>query len=474
MIGYVGVCICLLMSPLLTANARGQNTPSAPEPSDQQDLEAGFTLENWTRRQRLLVLDRSRNVGGRLYDRGIFRHVTPDMDREYALDMLVYRHTAEEIMSRSRSGNSLGLRVGSIGRDMFAVVSEINSHIPVGANHTIDVDAVLQQDVQAVRSFLELGYKWHPGSNHTVGVQHTVSEFKPDLDLSALYQYTGARVGTAEVILTLQNLYNDFIYKQLGISAGDREVIRSYRRRPYLMSFSYASPHRYSLRAEVVAGLQPPAIALFESQAAPEYRYRDEEQLHYLGALLEYRYASLVGGLFYKRDGSSLDRVGTGADVASDYAARQVFNRFGVFIEGGWWRLRGRIRAFTGSYRDQQRGSNYTESLIEQAVDYDERQRGLQMRLLYEPEEGFLSGLEYAAFQRSYEDNINILASTWTKEWWVLGPSNYRVVGLVGYRFPHGKIIAGAGYDLDGDPVAHEDLPPRRFDNGFGRLVLYW
>lgn len=143
-------------------------------------------------------------------------------------------------------------------------------------------------------------------------------------------------------------------------------------------------------------------------------------------------------------------------------------------MTGRWGRLRGRIRAFTGNYRDQQHGDDYSESIIEQSVDYDEEQRGLQARLLHDPKRGAIAGLEYAALQREYHGDELALIRPWTRQWWTLGPSNYRLVGLLGYRFSRGKIIVGIGYDLDGDPLQGRLDSPRRFDNGFGRLVLTW
>jgi hypothetical protein len=437
-------------------------------------FERAYTLEGWAQQERLFVLDQRHALENRLYDRGMFRHITPKMDREYSLDMLLYQFTVEELSRWSEAENSIHVRLGSIGRDLFAFYSHLHSRVRLAEHHDLEINAVIQQDGRADRAFLEVGYSWQVADRHAIGVEHTLSEYKPDLDLSARYEFQDRRFGRASAYLTIQDVYNNFIYNQLGITPDRRQIIRSFSDLPYFFSLSLDSPDRYALRGELAAGIQPLNRIDYWSQTDEAYRYFDEERLRYLGALVEYRHRLLTTGMFYKHDRSWVRRKGTGSEMTSDYTSVQEFNRLGAYIAARIWKFHGTARAFTGSYTDQQQGANYSESLIPMAVDYDEGQRGLQVRVLYESRRGPFGGLEYVAFQRSYDDNISILARNWTKQWWVLGPSNYRLVGLIGYRFSQGRILAGIGYDLDGDPVAHEDLGLRRFDNGFGRLVLTW
>lgn len=444
------------------------------------------TLIGWKENRRLLILDRRHNIGGRLHDRGIFRHVTPKISREYAHEMLLQRFPSEAFNRRRRADNSLLVRVGSVRRDLLAFVSKIRSRIPLKADHMFTFDAVLQQDGQATRSFLELGYTWHFAAHHSLGVRHTFSEYKRDLDLTALYEYSRSDLGDVEVVLTLQNLYSDLLDQQLGIFPGDREVIRDYVRRPYLLSFSYASPDQYSLRGELFGAVQPTSQATYASQLSPEYRYRDDRRLHIFGALLEYRYASFSGGLFYKRDGSWLRRHGEGEEVASDYTSRQLFQRLGPFLKGRLGSFRGKVRGFVGFYQDDQTGENYSTSLVPQEIDYHEGQWGAHAQLFYELDTGPFIGLEYASFLRRYdrEDDPGrsgnaLVFWDWTGQAWGLGPSNYGLAGQLGYQFSQGKIVLGIGYDIDGDDNLNDvyprkDLSTTRFDGAFGRLVLTW
>jgi hypothetical protein len=45
---------------------------------------------------------------------------------------------------------------------------------------------------------------------------------------------------------------------------------------------------------------------------------------------------------------------------------------------------------------------------------------------------------------------------------------------MVGYRFDHGSVALGIGYDTDGDTLSALNRVPRRFDNGFLRFTLVW
>jgi hypothetical protein len=399
--------------------------------------------------------------------------------------MLTQRFPSEALIRQRRAENSLLVRTGSVRRDLLAFVSRIQGQALSDSSRTISFDAVLRQDGRASRAFLEMGYAWSPAAHHTLSVRHTFSEYKRDLDLTALYRYSSRRLGRAEVAITVQNLYSDLIDQQLGIAPNDRTVIRDYTRHPYLLSFSYASPAHFPLRGELAGGVQPMSRATYESQKQPAYRYRDHRRIHFFGALLEYRYASFTGGLFYKRDASWLRRAGDGEAVSSRYTTRQRFQRFGGFLRGRRGPFRGIIQGFVGAYNDRQTGRNYAESLLPQKIDYEEGQRGLQGRLFYEPEIGPLVGLEYVAFQRHYgaDDDPsrvgqNFVFAPWAKQYWGFGPSDYALVVHLGYRFSHGRVVAGVSYDIDADddfPADHsEKEKTRRFDGGFGRLVLTW
>jgi hypothetical protein len=478
----VTVTIFLALAGVLSAVAQG--TRDSGRLTSRDTIHT--SLDRWVESRRLFVLDRAHSVGDRPYDRGIFRHVAPNMDREYAQELFAFRFPSEAARYRPDAQNRLLVSAGSIRRDLFAFTARMRSQIPLGTKHTLALNIDLREDVQTSRALLEIGYKWQVSQNHALGVRHTFSKFKYDSDLSVFYGATSPTFGSAEVEWTFQDLYSDLIYQSLGISSGDLDVIRDYVRHPYLLSVSYASPDRFPLRGELVGGIQPLSRALFESQSTPEYRYRDDRRARFFGALLEYRHASITGGLFFKSDVSWLGRTGKGEQVSSDYTARQQLRRYGVFLRGKWGPVRAGVRGFRGSYRDRQKGSDYSTSLLPQKIDYEEGQRGLKARLLYEPEAGFTTGIMYGGLFRVYDEKCDAEScavgntfAPWTGQFWGLGPDNHGVFGLFGYRFSQGKFIMGMGLDLDGDndhPESHPREPPSRsyFDGGFGRLILTW
>lgn len=475
------IAAVLLLSLFFCIGSVAQPTSDSSRSSFGDGSEPRITLTGWADRHRLLVLDRRQNRGNRLYDRGRFRHVVPRKDREYALDMLAQRFTWEEFGIPARADNSLLLRVGSVRRDLFAFVSHLRSTVPLDSAHSLDITATLQQDAVAVRGFLELGYEWQVSQHHAMGVRHTFSEYKPDLDATPYYRYTHPRVGEAEAALTVQNLYSDLIDQHLSIPPRHRDVIRSYARQPVLVSVSYTSPAQWALQGEVVGAVQPTSRAIYASQSNPAYRYRDDERLHYLGALLAYEFApSVYGGLFYKRDASWLRREGRGDEVESDYTSRQQFWRAGGFLRKDWGRVRTTVRVFTGAYRDRQDGRNLAESILPREIEYDEVQQGIRARAEYRLESGPFTALGYDGLRRDYRGPEEVEPSEAFAPWvnWGApgdpGLNNHRLVGYVGYRFSRGKLLFGFGADLDGDDQHPNKPSPKRFDNGFGRLILTW
>jgi len=479
----------LFLSAILGGISAGptgaQTRPDSIQSLKESDYSFRTTLEGWARDRRRYILDRTRSVGGRLYDRGIFRVITPSTPRDYAHEMLSHRFLSEAINMQRRADNSLLLRSGSVRRDLLAFYSHIQSNVALSEGHDLNFDAVLQQDARSNRAFLEMGYTWQVAAHHAIGVQHTFSENKRDLDLTALYRYMRPQIGELEVGVSFQNLYSDLIDQQLGVDGDDREVIRNYTRSPYLLSLSYSSPERLPLRGELFGAFQPTSQATYSSQKRNEYRYQDERRIHFFGALLEYRYPSWTGGMFYKQESSWLKRVGTGEEVSSDYTAQQRSQRIGAFIKGRYGPLLGILRGYLGTYRDHQDGEDYAQSLLPKRLSYDERYQALRVRALYQPETGMFTGLEYLAFHRSYDEGSdptrvgeNFVFAPWAEQYWGFGPSDYGLLGLVGYRFERGKVVVGAGLDLDGDddyPADHSSKErTRRFDGGFTRLVLTW
>ena len=434
------------------------------------------SLSEWASAKRIHLLDRSHALGDRLYDRGVFRHITPLTDREYRLDLMSYRFSFAEDFAWSQRPNGFRLRAGSISRARWAIVSEVKQGFAIDEKQTFRVAARLQQDPHAQqRSFVELGYRWAFYRNHSLGARHTFSEYKPDLDLTLFYEYGFGETGHLRTGVVLQNLYNNLIYTQLGVQ--EEDIVREYRKKPYLLTFQLVTPSIWHLRGEVMGGFQPERQTLYYSKPEPAYRYGEEEAVYYAGGLLEFSHPDfLTAGAIYLRDKARMRRDGQGEAVTSDYTARQVQERFGLFALRTWGALRAEIWFWAETYTDRQTGDDFSLSLIDRELDYRETRRILKTRLFYElPRPWPIIGVEYLAGRRKLGPNDpTTLARQWTQRWFTLGPSNYRAVGVVGYRIgTRGLVVLGIGYDTDGD-TNFKTSDPSRFDNGFFRFSLTW
>jgi hypothetical protein len=344
-------------------------------------------------------------------------------------------------------------------------------------HHTLRIDATLQQDATAQRSLLEFSYDWQVDGPHHVGVRHTISQYKPDFDASVYYQYGTSATGRVRAEFTLMDAYHDFIFKTLGVSEKDETYVRNYQQRPYLGRIALQTPARYDLRAELHAGWQTESAMVVQSQFNSDYRYKDREAAHFVGALVEYNAGPITGGLIFQRDKSSLDRRGLRVAVTSDYSTTQRFQRGGAFLLGTWGPLVGEAWFFLEDYYDRQEGDDFSLSTISRSMNYTEYRKNYRIRLAYLPSAtGFYGSIEYLAMSRRLGPKPWIMGNEWTNHWYSLAPSNYRVSNVVGYRFGTGAVEVGINYDLDGDEhyKAEPDYEKKRFDNGFVRFVLSW
>jgi hypothetical protein len=246
------------------------------------------------------------------------------MDREYELDMLAYRFSPFEDVRWLQADGGLRTWTGSIRRDILAIKTQIKNTVSLGDDRKnfLRIEGILQEDAQSERSFLELSYAYRWTPHHAMGVRHTFSKNKADLDLTVFYRHASRSWGRAEAGFTFLNVYNDFIYNRLGIEADTRDKIRIYDQSPYLLEISYASPDRFPVGGEIIVGWQPESRFNYISQANPSYSFQTDERVYYLSILLEYRHNPVSVGLYLKRDGSHLHRVTTGDSLSTDYRSR--------------------------------------------------------------------------------------------------------------------------------------------------------
>ena len=114
-----------------------------------------FTRVTASPQQRVQILDRSNAYGDRDFDRGVFRHITFDMDPEYELDMVSIPFSLAEDYQWFLQPNGFRTRMGSVSKARFIYQSMVRNRVALGEAHAILIDGVMQQDFRADRAWLE-------------------------------------------------------------------------------------------------------------------------------------------------------------------------------------------------------------------------------------------------------------------------------------------------------------------------------
>ena len=431
------------------------------------------TFAEWAIAKRIQLLDRSHALGDELTDRGAFLHISPRTDREYELDRMVHLFSFEEDYRWHRGENGFRMRNGSVTRSRFGFVADFVNTLPLAPRHTGRLRGVLQKDPHADRAFVELGYDWRMHGKHQLGVRHTFGDFKPDMDVSLAYTYGDFETGRLQLGVSLLDTYNNFIFNTLGVD--EEELVRVYDKKPYLLSLSMVSPTLGPLRAEAYVGLQTQSRADISYLAVPEDRFQQEEDVHFLGGLLEFSHRWGTAGLLFRDDRSRLERLGTGGTITSAYSNEQTLREYGAFALRRLWRFRMDVWFWVAEYRDQQEGEDFSLSSVDEALDYREKRHHFKARLIYKPYRTYIPffGAEYVSVARDLISDDVKLAVKWSRQWYYFRSSNDRIVLMMGYHFPIGWFSMGISYDVDGD--SYDKSPDiNRFDGGQVRLSINW
>lgn len=436
------------------------------------------TLAGWEDRLHLALRDRRHAYGGLFFDRGLLRRLTPEMDHEYDLDVQTFAFTLQEDAAWYRAPYGFRTYMGSVSTSRFATVSHLRATVPVRERHQVHLSGIQQEDLQAQRFFVELGYAYQLGGAHRLGFTQTVAAYKPDLDFGLFYAYDDADRGQVRFGVTFLDVANNFIFDRLGVDPVLEDTTRSYRRRPRLFALSLASPPLGRFRAELVAGIQPPARALVASQAEPANRFFFSDAASYLGGLAEYRLARITLGTVYRQTRTAIARrPDASSDVSgaltSDYASRQQHREATLYVLAEVWRLRGEAWLARVRYTDRQQGTDFDEARIPAPLDFEERRLTAHVRLRYVPaERGVLAGGAYLAIGRRFPSGRDLMLRYLR---FAPQPPHHRLSLHAGYRFtPHAHVVVGANVDLDGDAFYGDGRGLTRYDGGFAQIVVRW
>ena len=445
-----------------------------PAPSVESDTvrPRHVTLEGWDRRTRMAVWDQSHAVGGVFYDRGVLRRWTRQMDHEYDLDHFSVKPTLADDAAFYASERGFRTAAGSITNGSFVIESELQTRETLVGPLGIDVRFVQQEDLSAERAFVELGYHVDLGKGHRLGVRHSFASLKTDLDAELVYQYTHRQLD-AELSAGRLDIVNNLINKTLVPDRVHFDTLRVYQTPPTWFAGRVSVPVG-PVRFEAVGGLAPESRAEVRSQTVEQARFQFDNAFAYGGGLAEAEVFGpnlVVGAMASGSQSDAARRTPPEVIASSDYSARQVQIRGGVFALAKWRSLRAEVWWMRERASDRQWGSSFAGSTIDKPYDIEERWDWARVRIDWAPGTGLgpTIGAEYAHGLRNYpvEGDLEEIQRE-VLRFFPYSP-NRRVTLRAGFRFsPRTEVVFGLNGDLDRDAFYNDGGRP--FDGAHVRI----
>lgn len=457
-----------------------------------QDSTSTATLLQWEQRIQNFMLDRSHNYGGTHFSRGLFREHINEMSPEHTIDLMTYRFTLIEDYQWENIQSAYRLSMGSLNATNFAIENSIKNNISINDKNRVSIEGYHAENLRANRFLFHLGYEHKIFGKHHVGVRHTLTKEKSDLDATFFYRYGHFENGMIEVSFTAMDWASNVVQRLAKNSRNEwnqrYEVTHQYSEHPELLSVKLVSPQSYRFKTEFFGGVQTYSRKRVEVHADTS-QFIDEEWAHYLGGLLEYNHPHYTIGVTYQRTFSKLRRVPT-ADSSYDlnFANRQVTNQLGVYMVGRLRSFRLEHWMWYGYDHDRLQGEKVPGDLQRRGFervpfDYQEEPLKIKSRLWYDPvAKGLKTGLEFhAEYSRPQGKKINgVVGYDFRRTYSIVRDYNARLTYTVGYRFlSNFYLLAGISYDLDGDKQSGRGTPkisgdPTWFDGAFGRFSISW
>ena len=434
------------------------------------------TLEGWDRRVRLAAWDRSHAVGGLYYDRGVLRRWTREMDHEYDLDNFSIKPTLADDADFYAAENGFRTAAGSITTGSFVVESELTTGVHLIGPLSLDLRFVQQEDLQATRATVQLGYQVDLGKGHQVGLRHSVASLKMDIDAELVYQFAHPKLD-AELSVGRLDIANNIINEVLVPSSYHFDTLRVYQTVPYWLAGRLSMPVG-PIRFEAVGGLSPESRADVRSQTVEQARFRYDNAFAYWGGLAEAEVLGpnlVVGAMASQSQSDARRRTPPEVIASSNFTTRQTQIRGGVFALAKWKSLRAQAWWMHERVADRQWGSSFAGSTIDKPYGIEETWDWTRLRLDWRPGTrwGPLVGIEYAAGLRDFpvEGDMEEIQRE-VLRFFPYGP-NRRATARLGFRFsPNADVQFGISRDLDDDPFFPDQ--DRRYDGIHLRIRAVW
>lgn len=452
------------------------------------------TLKGWVEVNNLYIKNRAHNFGGFYYDRGLFRWYTHDMGPEYQNDLFNIQFTPFDDYEWYQTGNGFRTSFGSLNTPDFALLGSLKNRVSINKNGDFTVEATQQEDYRAQRILITLGYEHSLSNLHHVGFHHSLTQRKTDIDATFFYRFGSRGKGTITAELTLLDWFNNIASDLTLHRKSDYRDLHVFSKKPYLYSLQLESPQVGIFRGEAVAAIQPRATARVQQEDADQEDFTLHDWVNYQGALLEFKWRGLTGGVIYQRTFARMKRhAADGSEYELDYGNRQLQKRWGFYTAYRWknigleqwfWIERNRdhqIDHNPSAYRSQ---DIYADSRY--PFDFNEVHRWNKTRIFYDSGYKGLTGyIEHNGDWRDLSPGTDLADEFLAYNYRIyydnhIVSRNEKLTFSLGYRFSEiFYILFGASIDLDGDLINGFDQQRgegvvSRFDGGFARIYLTW
>ena len=170
---------------------------------------------------------------------GILEKYNNFMDHEYHLDQSTYLNDFDRNWRPKKYTVVFRNQLRSVDRSRFATRSTISLNSVMEGNHVAVINMIVQDDYQARRLLADIGYAYQISASHRAGVSMTVEQYKPDLDWTFFYDYSGDKIGSLNLKLIFLDFANNLIFDTIGVDPVLDDVERSYSSIPILLAFNW-------------------------------------------------------------------------------------------------------------------------------------------------------------------------------------------------------------------------------------------
>lgn len=446
----------------------GAQTVQSPVPTWNQT-----TLMGWFMDSQIFMLNRSQSQNGLVPERGLFNRTTSLMDDESVLDLLNFQFNLNEDYLWFRSPNGFRTWIGQTNTAYASHVTEMKSTVKFAEKHKLFFHVQSHETFRAQRHFGVFEYQYQLIPSLSMGLNHTITEFKADMDIGMFVQLGDLQKGLARIDFKVLDYLNNGVFQDMDIPMVLVEQMRQYQQQPYYVSFMGASPQIGRFRAEAYfATSTESASDVGQANNPISTRFQHIDWSNVFGALVEAQFTFFTASLFTNRE-FSFGRFGQspGAVVRPDFETTQIRQQFGMFLMGTARDFRWDSKIVYELYSDEQRGSSFIDAnTINQAFNYSDNRFLMNTRFRYQPQlRGPIIGVNHLLDFRNFNDEVDTMID--------FSPSfhdyNGRFGTFFGWQF-NPRITAIGGYQFDLDRDFHRIQGGEFRDAGYIRMEIRW